>query len=254
METRDELLSKLNTEQKKQFDDAAKAFGEQKYGDALSGFKALLGVVPDDVLLSKFASEAGLNNGDTEFAVKTLKPIAAEKPDDWQAAALLTRAYAESGDAAGRDAGMAHMMELRQKGLTPVGLRDYVVERIKVGDKTLIMRSSLTPWGGYHVYALGQVAEANGQVSFRVALESGDFDQPAFAKEHPDQAAKGMRRFSLDGYRDTAVNDKGQKTQTHFTYAFFDGQPTYAQFRGEVLKVVQGETKPVSSTNGVVVP
>ena len=96
---------------------------------------------------------------------------------------------------------MAHMMELRQKGLTPVGLRDYVVERVKVGDKMVILRSSLTPWGGYHVYALGQVAGADGQISFRVALESGDFDQPAFAQEHPSGrpalwscAARGPRR------------------------------------------------------------
>jgi hypothetical protein len=254
METRDELVAKLNAEQKKVFDETSKAFGEKKYREALTGFKELLGVLPADVMLSKFASESALNAGDKEFALKTLKPIAAANPDDWQVAALLTRACAESGDATCRDAGIAHMLDLRQRGLTPLGLRDYVVEHVKVGEKTLIIRTSLEPWGGYHVYAVGQLADSDGRVSFRVALESGDFDQPAFAKEHPEEAAKGMRRFSLDGYQDSGVNSNGQKTQTHITFKFIDGQPTYAQVREDFVKIAEGKMQALSSRAGVVVP
>jgi hypothetical protein len=250
IETRDELLSKLNADQKKQFDDATKAFGEQKYGDALSAFKTLLGALPDDSVLSKFASEAALNSGDNEFALKTLKPVAAANPDDWQTAALLTRAYAQSGDAKGRDAGIAQMMELKQKGLVPQRVRDYVVEQVKLGDKTLSIRTSLTPWGQFHVYAIGELTDANGQRLFRVALESDDIDQTAFGKEHPDEVAKGLRRFSLDGYQDSAPNDQGQRTTTHSTYKFLDGQPTYAETREEFLKIAQGQTNAFSSTQG----
>jgi hypothetical protein len=252
IETRDELLVKLDADQKKQFDDATKAFGEQKYGDALSGFKVLLAALPDDSVLSKFASEAALNSGNNEYAVKTLKPVAAANPDDWQAAALLTRAYAQSGDAKERDAGIAKMMELEQKGLVPQRVRDYVVEQIKLGDKTLTIRTSLTPWGQFHVYAIGELTDANGQRLFRVALESDDVDQASFGKEHPDEAAKGLRRFSLDGYQDSAPNDQGQRTTTHSTYKFLDKQPTYAETREEFLKIAEGQTKAFSSTQGQV--
>jgi len=253
IETRDELLAKLNADQKKQFDDATKAFGEQKYGgDALSAFKVLLAALPDDSVLSKFASEAALNSGDNEYAVKTLKPVAAANPDDWQAAALLTRAYAQSGDTKERDAGIAQMMELKQKGLVPQRVRDYVVEQMKLGDKTLTIRTSLTPWGQFHVYAIGELTDNNGQRLFRVALESDDIDQASFRKEHPDEAAKGLRRFSLDGYQDSAPNDQGQRTTTHSTYKFLDKQPTYAETREEFLKIAQGQTKAFNSTQGQV--
>jgi hypothetical protein len=254
LETRDELMAKMNDAQKHKFDEAGKAFGAQKYTEALETFKQLLGELPGDAMLSKFASEAALNSGDTGFAITTLKPLAAANPDDWQAAALLTRAYAESGDAAARDAGIAHMLDLRQKGATPPGLRDYVVERVKLGDKTLIIRTSLEPWGGYHVYAIGQLADSDGKVSFRVALESDDVDQVSFAKEHPQEAAKGMRRFSLDGYTDSGVNSNGQKTQSQSLYKFMDGQPSYATLREEFIQIAKGATKGQAGREGLVVP
>lgn len=254
METRDELFAKLNAEQKQKYDDASKAFGAKQYAEAATGFKELLGAVPGDVLLSKFASESSVNAGDTEFALKTLKPMAAANPDDWQVAALLTRACAESGDAACRDAGIVHMLDLRHRGLTPPGFREYVVERVKVGEKTLVIRTALEPYSGYHVYATGQVQESDGRIFFHIALESGDFDQPAFAKDHPGEAAKGMRRFSLDGYQDTGVNSNGQKTQTHYTFKFLDGQPTYAQVRQEFVDIAEGKTKAMSSRTGLIVP
>jgi hypothetical protein len=254
METRDELLAKLNAEQKQKFDEASKAFGAKQYADAATGFKELLVAVPGDSMLAKFASEASLNAGDAEFALKTLKPLSAANPDDWQMAALLTRACAESGDAACRDAGIAHMLDLRKRGLTPLGLREYVVERVKVGDKTLVIRTALEPYSGYHVYATGQIQDSDGKIAFHIALESGDFDQAPFAKEHPEEAAKGMRRFSLDGYQDTGVNSNGQKTQTHYTFKFLDGQPPYAQVREEFLEIAEGKTKAMSSRAGLIVP
>jgi hypothetical protein len=63
-----------------------------------------------------------------------------------------------------------------------------------------------------------------------------------------------MRSFSLDAYRETGLNNKGQRTQTHFTFKFFDGQPSYATVRDEFLKVANGTTQPVSSTSGLIVP
>jgi len=252
IETPQELLAKLNADQKKQLDNAMKAFGEQKYGDALSAFKVLLAALPDDSVLSKFASEAALNSGENEFALKTLRPVAAINSDDWQAAGLLTRAYAQSGDAKVRDEGIARMMELKQKGIVPQPLRDYVVEQVKLGDKTLTIRTSLTPWGPFHVYAIGELTDANGQRLFRVALESDDIDQTAFVKEHPDEAAKGLRRFSLDGYQDSAPNDQGQRTTTHSTFKFLDKQPSYAETREEFIKIAQGQSKASSSTQGQV--
>jgi len=75
-----------------------------------------------------------------------------------------------------------------------------------------------------------------------------------FAKEHPKGASEGLRRFSLDAYLETGLNSSGQRTQTHFTYKFFDGQPAYETVREEFLKVANGKATAISNRTNLIVP
>jgi hypothetical protein len=253
-ESTQNLISRLSPQQKQQFDGAWKAYGEHRYADALAIHQLLLKDFPGDPILVKFACEAALNGGDAGFVVKMLQPIAQADPDDWQAAAMLTRACAETGNTSCRDAGIAHMLDLHQRGITPPRFLQYVVESVKLGENTMLISTSLAPWGYYKIYANGKVSDSAGKLFLSITLESNDFDQPGFAKEHPDEAAKGMRLFSLDAYRETGLNEKGQRTQTHYTFKFFEGQPSYATIREEFLKVANGTISPVSSRSGLIVP
>jgi hypothetical protein len=233
-------------QQKQQFDVASQAFTSQHYAEALAGFKALLQELPGDPLLSKFAAESDLNCGDGKFAVDTLRPVVQTNPDDWQASALLAHAYAATGDNKARDAAMVHMLELRQKGVTPPDMQVYILETIKVGDNTLVIRPSLVPWGPYKVHFLGQLMNAQGQIFFRMTLESSDFDQRSFARDHPKEAAAGLRRFSLDGYRQTGPN-----TQTHMTFGFYEGEPPYETVREKFLSIAENKEHPTSMLSGL---
>jgi hypothetical protein len=253
-ESTQDLIAKLSPQQRQKFDDALQAFKARRYADALTNVRALLAELPGDALLSKFACESALNLGDRSFAVTVVKPIADADPSDWQAAALLTRACAESGDASCRDRGMAHMIDLHRQGVTPNGMRDYAVEHIAVGENALEIRASLEPWGYYKVYDLGRVSDAQGSVFLRITLESSDADQGLFAREHPKEAAAGMRSFSLDAYRETGLNGNGQRTQTHYTYKFFVGEPPYETVREEFIKVADGTSTPLSSRSNLRVP
>jgi len=253
-ESTQDLVARLNPQQKQRFEDASKSFSAQHYADALAVCKQLLNELEGDAVLSKFASEAALNSGDPGFALTTLKPLAKADPDDWQVVALLTRACAESGDTPCRDSGMAHMLDLHRRGLTPLTLQHYVVERVKANGNTLIIRMSLEPWGYYRVYALGQVLDSDGRIFLRATLESDDAEQALFAKEHPVEASKGIRGFSLDGYLETGTNSNGQRTQTHYTYKFFVGQPSYATLREEFVQIANGKATPLSSRTNLVVP
>lgn len=254
LETVQDLSDQLTPEQKQLFDQASKQFGAQKYADALTTFKQLLSALPNDAVLAKFASESAINSGDDAFAKATLKPVLTTNPDDWQAEALMTRACAESGDTAERDAGMARMMELEKKGAIPSNMPTYLLERIPVGENTIVVRTSVVPWGPYKVYDLGQVLDKNGKMFLRVTLESSDFDQPLFAKDHPKEAAAGLRRFSMDGYQSSAPDAQGHVSQSHATYKFFDGEPSYATVREEFIKIASGQTKPTTTSNGLTAP
>jgi hypothetical protein len=246
--------AKLNDAQKAKFSEATKAYREGLYADSLTTFKGMLQELPGDAILTKFTVESALNAGETGYALSLIKPIAEADPDDWQATMMLTRACAESGDIAGRDAGMARILDLHNRGIIPASMTEYKVEVVKAGKNRLTINWSLVPWGYYKVYAYGKTVDAEGKLFLSISLESNDTDQPIFAKEHPQEAAKGLRQFSLDAYRETGLNSEGKRTQTHYTFKFFSGQPPYSVVREEFLKIVNGESKPVSSRSGLVVP
>jgi hypothetical protein len=249
-----DLVDKLTPEQKMQFTDARQAYQGRRYADAAAAFKLLLSQFPGDAILSKYATEAALNSGDVDFALKTIKPVAQANPEDFQATALLTRACAESGDTPCRDAAMAHMLDLHRQGLTPSRMQDYVVEHVKAGGNTVTVFTSLEPWGEYKIYNTATVLDGGGKLLMTITLESSDGDQVLFEKEHPKETAQGMRSFSLDAYRETGLNGNGQRTQTHYTYKFLVGQPSYDAVREAFLDIANGKTKPMSSRSNLVVP
>ena len=249
-----DLIGKLNPNQKQEFNDAGKAYGEKRYADSLALHKQLLNDFPGDPILLKFASEAALMGGNSGFATNALKPIAQADPDDWQAAVLLVRACAESGDLSCRDTQIAHIRDLQSRGVIPTQLREYAVEDIKLSERTLLIKVSVVPWGNYKVYTVGNVRDENGKLLLTISLESSDFDQMAFAREHPSEAANGVRLFSLDAYQETGLNGNGQRTQTHYTYKFFTGQPDYSTIRQEFIDVASAKSRPLSSRSGLVVP
>jgi predicted Zn-dependent protease len=118
-ETAEELDARLTAGQRQQFDAAKKAQLAQRYTEALAGFKALLQDLPGDSLLTKWASDAALEMGDSAYALGALKPLVLANFEDWQAVAMLARAAAESGDRQTRDAAMMNIVMLRQHGGLP---------------------------------------------------------------------------------------------------------------------------------------
>ena len=245
IETAPEMIARLNPAQKPQYDQAAMNFSGQNYADAFTQFKALLKDLPGDAVLTKFASESALNIGDTAYALSNMKPIAAANPEDWQAASILTRAYAESGNKDDRDAGIAHMVELHKRGITPPHMQQYILERVRTPDRTILIFTSLEPWGHYKVYDYAQVFDEEGHLVLRLTLESNDTDQPLFAKEHPKEAASGARLFSIDGY--SGPTTAAQSGETHSTYKFFTGQPSYDTVREAFLSIASDKSSPVTS-------
>ncbi len=119
------------------------------------------------------------------------------------------------------------MLQLYKNHLTPPHMQQYVVERIRVDQKTVVIHTSLEPWGHYHVYNYAQIFGEDGQLELRVTVESDDADQAFFASQHPKEAAAGLRSYSLDGYQDAGMNKQQQRTEKHFTFKFFVGQPSY---------------------------
>ncbi|CAN5399393.1 hypothetical protein BH10ACI4_BH10ACI4_12340 [soil metagenome] len=247
METQAEALGRMSADQATRFQGAVKLFSSGDFAGALVPLRQLLTELPGEPIVSKYAAEAALNTGDSAYALGLVSAVLHSNEEDWQAHTLRVRLAAQSGDAATRDAEIARLADLRAKGVVPLGLRQYPVERVKVGEGSLLIFQSLFPWGNYKVRNYAQLFDGSGKLDMRMTLESSDFDQPQFAKEHPDAAAKGERRYSYDGYRDGGTNAQGLHTETHMTFGFVDKQPTYDEVRARFLLIAGGGNKAGSS-------
>lgn len=246
----------LTTEQQTLFDSAKKDFNKHHPELALDKMKQLHAMVPEDPTITDATAETAVTAGDDTYAISLLKPWSTSHPDDWFALEWLARAYAESGDAAGRDTTIAAVLNLHQTSNDPKFSRAdrFLVERVKLPSGHLDIYDAIVPFGPYHVYIVGRQMDTNNALIRQITLESGDVDQIGFAKEHPDLAAKGMRRFSIDSYSPIAAGPNGSGTQTQALFGFIDGQPSYDDTKARMLKVASGETHPMASRSGIPVP
>lgn len=163
---------------------------------------------------------------------------------------MLARIYAETGQKQKRDAEIAHLVDLHKRAVSPqiARLQQFLLERIPTANGSIRIWYSLEPWGQYKTYIFSRVYDKTGQQILRITLESSDFDQPLFAKQHPDLAAQGVRLFSLDGYGQAQKLPNGGSTFTHMTFGFYNGQPAYDSIRERMIQIAEGQGKPVSKT------
>ena len=250
------------TAEQAEFAAAGKALEAGEFAGALTGFKQLIQQHPENPQYRKFAAEAALHAGDPAFALATLAPVEAAHPNDWRARLLLARAYAQTaGQTAGQtgqtarlDDELAALRKLHASLTDPAftKLQEFLLETDHAGDTTVQFYPALVPWGGFNFALVGRTYDAQEQPGQLLVLESDDGDQELFAKEHPQEAAAGLRSFSLDGYLPPVKNDKGEDIQTHYTYGFFIGEPSYEAIHAQMLAIAAGTQKPISrSTNPV---
>ena len=242
-----ESVAQMNPDQKVRFDTAAKAFGAGDYAAALPPLRQLVEELPADSFLAKYAAEAAINVGEYSYTAQLVSSVLSSNPNDWQAHTLRARLAAQQGDSSTRDTEIAQLASLRQKGIVPQQLTQFPIERVKVGNKSLLIFQSLFPWGNFKVHNYARLFDSTGKLEMRMTLESSDFDQPGFAKQHPEAAAAGDRLFSYDGYRDMGTNAQGQHSEMHMTFGFVEKEPTYEQMKARFIQIADAQAKASSS-------
>lgn len=244
-------LAGLTPEQKTLFESVNKDFSANDFKSALPKLRSLHQQLPQNDTLTKFSAEAAVNTGDYDFAASLLDPILRGNPDDPQALSIQAHCYGQQHLVEQRDAVLDHLQKLHDSGKPAP--RNVIVESDALTDGTTVrIRDYIEPFSRFHIVLMAEFFDATGQRIRRTALESDDIDQVKFGKDHPEQAAAGVRIYSMDGYSESR-NAQGQVTgQTHATLCpvpdcFMTGRPTYEFFRSIV---VHPEKKvPASSTS-----
>ncbi len=236
-------LSDLSVQNRALFDSIRDAAQTGRNADLLADGKKLLPALRPDSQLANFVAQlmaqAALDTGDKSYALTLVKPIADAHPDDWHAAALLGRLYAETGDKTLRDQQIAHLLALHKQTSDAAFTRLHVfpIQKVPLHSGYAVFLYPFEPLKPFNVYLLALVYTADDKVDYRLQLESDDGDQAFFKPKKP-----GERRFSIDSYRTTDVNGKTSESQA--LHGFIDGVFDYDTMRDLIVKSANDERLP----------
>jgi hypothetical protein len=238
-----DALADLSPENRAAFDALRDAAQQGRDADVLANGRKLLPALKPDSPLANFVTQltagAALETGETSYALTVLRPYAEAHPKDWHAAALLTRAYAESGEKALRDQQIAHLLELHKQTSDPdfAKLHIFPIQKVKLRSGYAVFLYPFEPLKPYNTYLVALIYTGEGKSDYRLELGSEDADQAFFKPKKP-----GERRFSIDSYRKNENNENGPESQALF--GFVDGVFDYDRMRDLMVKTANGEKLP----------
>jgi tetratricopeptide (TPR) repeat protein len=217
----------------------------RNFSDALAGAKAILSANPNSPKANKLVGVVLLDQQKSSDALPYFQKALQLSPGDPTINALLLQVYAQTGDKTHRDEQRTILRGYHSDGKHPAFAQTpaYLIETIPVSDKTIQAIEFYEPAGQFHFYYRFNIFDSAGKIQSFIALESDDADQAMYAQQHPKEAAAGERRFSLDGYSQSADGHVSQAL-----YTFFNGQPSYDDVRALVIKLVQEGKAPALAT------
>jgi tetratricopeptide (TPR) repeat protein len=214
------------------------AFRGGNYAEALRIFRRVIAADPNDIVAYNIIANCSLSLGDYPSAVDYFKHALQLRPDESHNLSGLMRAYTLAGMVPERDALRKHIAELELEGKLPPTY-NYVFDAFQAGDKKIEVAEFPQIQGFYGERYRFKVFNNAGKQVFCVTLESDSLEQPGWAKQHPKEAAAGGRQFSLDGYA----------SDSHSTYGFYDGEPSYEQVREQAKQILAGTKHAMAKTN-----
>jgi hypothetical protein len=240
-QTQSDPVADLSPENRQLFDSLRKASQENDDAATLASGKKLLPALQPGTPLSDFVTRlttgAAVETGDTAYALNRLKPFTDAHPDDWRAASLLARVYAESGDKQLRDQQIAHVIALHKETTDQnfAKLHVFPIQKVKLHSGSAVFLYPFAPLKPYNTYLLALIYTSEGKTDYRLEVGSEDADQAFFKPKKP-----GERRFSIDSYR---KNEKdGNLPESQALHGFMDGLFDYDRMRDALVKTANGES------------
>ncbi len=240
-QSQNDPLAELSPENRALFDALRRAAQQNNDATTLETGKKLLPALKPGTRLSDFVTQltagSAVETGDSAYALSILKPFTDAHPDDWRAASLLARVYAENGEKVSRDQQVAHVIALHQKTSDPnfaKKLHIFPIQKVKLHSGYAVFHYPFEPLKPDNVYLMALVYSSEGKQDYRIELESEEVDQAFFKAKRP-----GERRFSVDTFRQSESN--GKVTESQALHGFIDAVFDYETMRDRLLKVVNGE-------------
>jgi hypothetical protein len=238
--------AELSPENRGLFQAMLKAVHSGDDAETLADCKKLLPSLQPGTRLSKFVTQVAATSatdvGEDSYALSLILPVTSAHPDDWQAAALLARIYAESGDVGQRDRQITAVIDLHKRTSDPdfAKLHLFPIQKVKLRSGYAEFLYPFEPLGRHHSYLIALINDTGGNTNFRLELESDDVDQSFFKPKH-----QGERRFSIDSYWTNKENPNLPDSQA--LHGFIDGRFDYDLMRDAMVKAANLEQSGATS-------
>jgi hypothetical protein len=184
---------------------------------------------------------AAFLNGDYATAEQLWRRSKGIDPLDWHLRAKLVQVYQAMGKLTERDAERRELVEMWKAG-KPAELKEQVEfcrDQFEVKDKKVMAFEHFELKGNRALrYVFSILTRSGDDEEFRISLGSYDLDQALWRERTKPTPKPDERLFHLDGYFKWG----------HATYGFFAPEPSYDDIKRTVVKILEGQDKPLSST------
>lgn len=163
------------------------------------------------------------------------------RSEDWRAVPKLIQTFQALGRIKHRDETLAVLFNLREQTLDPQfkEVKIFCREQFKVNGRLVLAYQFFEPAGDWMQLYRFLVRNAEGEKDFYISL--GSYDMTTQISRELGDIRKDERVYHFDGYYPDGL---------HRTFGFLDGKtpPTYDEIRPTIQKILEGEIKPLSSS------
>ena len=223
------------------FEEANALMETHKYAEALSRYKEALIIAPEESSLLFNGGLAAYQSKKFLTAVDLWLRLKKIDPSDWHSRAKLIQAYQALGKFSERDVERAELMVMWKSGndLELAKQFEYCRDQFEVNKHKVMAFEHFELKGERALrYVFSIVNQKEDDEDFRISLGSYDFTNAVWRESANPTPIAGERLFHLDGYYKWG----------HATYEMYAPEPSYDQVRAQVVKILEGETKPASTS------
>jgi len=219
--------------------EAQQAFGAGDCSRAQVALREIIAADPQNYVAHLLSARCLLSQRDYAAATGEFRRALDLRPEAPPALLGLIEAYALSGETAHRDAEIEHLRALIKAGKLPTTIR-FVREQFTASGSRVVVSEYpyLTALRSRYLF---EVFDSQQKLVQQFELLSRERDQAAFRKQHPRQAAAGVRQFSLV----SSLVTPAVKETTVRIYA--RGEPAYDEVVADVKATLA--RKPRSATD-----
>jgi len=224
------------TNPEREFAKAAEFMDKGQFADAVPILEALAREYESDDIFWNLGISATEIHA-TDKALKAWLAYRTLAPDDWRGRAKLVQAYQATGNIKARNDERAELIRLWEKG-EDVDLRKQATfcrEQVIEANRRVFVLEHFHP-GGENMVVYSFEVRAPDTEDYRISL--GSYEGTNQVGWETGSRPRSVRLYHLDLYR----------PKLHETYGFYEGQPSYETVRENVMSILAGEAKPISST------